>query len=230
MSELDTDDVQLEQLKLWWKENVTAVITGVVLGVGMLTGWYFWQEHQRKHAEDASIQYTHLMINMQAKSIETIPVTADILFKDYADTPYAALAGLGAAKVAVENSQESVAIERLQWVVSNAKQQHLKLIARLRLAELQLSQGQIEAAEKTVDVEYPAAYLGLLETLKGDIALAKADTDAAKKHYQAALNAKDSASDSALLKMKLEDLGVAETTAAVTDAAVKADETHAPDA
>jgi predicted negative regulator of RcsB-dependent stress response len=209
MSEFETDDEQLAALKLWWKENAIAVLTGVVLGIGLLAGWFFWQQYKHRHAEEASAQYTHLMINLQANSLDTIPATTDLLFNDYADTPYAALAGLGAAKVAVENHQESAAAERLQWVIDNAKQQHLKLIARLRLAELQVSQAQIEAAEKTLDAKYPAAYQGLLETLKGDIAFAKGDKEAAIKHYQTALNTKDVAVDKALLEMKLDELGAA---------------------
>ena len=61
---MDTEDQQLEELKKWWKENGSSIITGVVLGLAILFGaraWFAWQE---RTAQQASAVYTVMMLSL----------------------------------------------------------------------------------------------------------------------------------------------------------------------
>ena len=42
MAENETEEQQIDALKEWWKQNGSAAVIGVVLGVGSLVGWKGW--------------------------------------------------------------------------------------------------------------------------------------------------------------------------------------------
>lgn len=41
-----TEEEQVEALKKWWKENGTAVIVGVVIGISAVVGFWKWREYR----------------------------------------------------------------------------------------------------------------------------------------------------------------------------------------
>ena len=53
----ETEEAQVEALKRWWKENGQSTIIGLVLGITIILGWNFWQEHKKNQAEQASIAF-----------------------------------------------------------------------------------------------------------------------------------------------------------------------------
>ena len=42
MSEYQTDEEKVEAIRKWWRENGTAVVAGLVLGLAGLIGWQYW--------------------------------------------------------------------------------------------------------------------------------------------------------------------------------------------
>ena len=56
-----SEQEQIEAIKKWWKENGTAIITGLVLGVAALSGWKYWQSRQQAIAENASTAYQEML-------------------------------------------------------------------------------------------------------------------------------------------------------------------------
>ncbi len=42
----NSEEQQVEAIKRFWKENGTAIIAGVVLGLGGLYGWRYFQDQQ----------------------------------------------------------------------------------------------------------------------------------------------------------------------------------------
>ena len=40
----DSEEQQVEAIKDWWKENGKAVVLGVVVGLGGLFGWRYYQD------------------------------------------------------------------------------------------------------------------------------------------------------------------------------------------
>ena len=41
--EYQTEEEQIEALKRWWKENGKSIIAGLVLGIGSIGGYRYWQ-------------------------------------------------------------------------------------------------------------------------------------------------------------------------------------------
>ena len=113
---------QVEALKKWWRENGTAVITGVVIGVAVLIGARAWFKHRDTQAKEASVVYAQLMQSVTAGSADKVAKDSEQLEADYASTPYAALGALAAADVKVKAGDLKAAAQQLQWAVDHANQ------------------------------------------------------------------------------------------------------------
>ncbi|MBQ4797252.1 tetratricopeptide repeat protein, partial [Pectobacterium versatile] len=54
MEVYSTENEQVEAIRRFFIENGKALAIGVVLGIGALVGWRFWQNHQESNAMAAS--------------------------------------------------------------------------------------------------------------------------------------------------------------------------------
>lgn len=205
--EFETEEQRVEALKKWWQDNGKLVVAGLVLGVALIAGWRFYQDHKIKHAEQASSLYAAVMqaaetgadINMQQTRVNE-------LMADYANTPYAALSALILAKQQAQAGDNLKAIQQLEWVIKNSSAVELQNIARLRMARLMMATEQYDAAMTLLAAEYPESFTALYEELKGDLHVLRGETDLARAAYDKAIQASDDrASD--FLKMKRDDLG-----------------------
>jgi hypothetical protein len=110
------------------------------------------------------------------------------------------------AKLAMDSGDTATAIQRLEWVIANAKLDELKDIARLRLAQVQFAAGQPAEAQKLLEGVTTASLTAERDTLMGDFYLAGNDPAKARAAYAAALAA---SSGNRLLQLKLDNLAAA---------------------
>ncbi len=93
----DSEEQQVEAIKDWWKENGKAVVLGVVVGLGGLFGWRYYQDSVVQAQEAASEQYSKAVESIVAKGADS---SADVqAFIDTSkDSEYAVLAAMQLAK------------------------------------------------------------------------------------------------------------------------------------
>ena len=206
-----TEEEQAEQVKKWLKENGPAILIGLVLGLGGLSGWRYWQTSQRVQAEAASSAFEHLTAFVQSGKIDQARKFGDKVINDFPKSVYAEFTALTLAKLAVEKNDFADATKRLQWVADHAKLPELKRLAKLRLAKVLLAEGKAEEAWRAVqDISDKPASAALSE-LKGDILVAQGKPDDARRQYlEATVQAgtKDP-NETDTLAMKLNNLGAA---------------------
>lgn len=206
MADYETEEQQVEAIKSWWKENGTAVITGVFLGVTALVGWRGWDWYQEKQANEASDLYTIMQQSVITNDSDAILSQADTIRANYKSTPYASLATLHEAKVHAQNGNLEEAESSLRWVIDNSKQDSVQEIARLRLARVLVSVNKLDEAETMINREISPAYTSLASEIRGDIFVARGEIEQAKQAYDQALNSADG-SGVEYLRMKRNDLG-----------------------
>ena len=205
MTDFLTDEEKAEQIKGWIKENGISVVVGISLAVGGLFGFRYWQNYQITQSEEASALYAEIQ-QLGAKNKEQTYHKVAQLKADYASTPYASLAAMVAAKQLASQDDNEKAISELQWTVDNAPEKVSKDLAKLRLARVYIANKQLDKATAVLAEDFPAAYLSLVDELKGDIHFAKKEIDQAKTSYdKALLSSQGAATD--YLKMKRDDLG-----------------------
>ena len=91
-------------------------------------------------------------------------------------------------------------------MLSATRDAELALIARLRLARVQLAQGKADDALKTLDAAKPGAFAARYAEVRGDALLAKGDRAGALKAYREARGGAASTLDSGLLDLKIGEL------------------------
>lgn len=203
-----TEEQQAEAIKRFFRENGVALIAGAVIGLGGLYGWKAYNQAQIETAETASDAYTEFL--KQASQEGEISDASKQFLADYKESNYAVLAAFVASRKAVDNKDLTAAKEQLNWVLANTEHADLKAIATTRIARIESSQDNHDAALGLLNTQFPEAFKSQVEELKGDILLAKGDTDSARAAYQAAVDAAGEAPN-ALLQVKLDNLAVAST-------------------
>ncbi len=200
------EEEDLEKLKTWWRENWLALVGGLVIGFGGIGGWEAYKRWSQAKAETASQMYEDMRRALAADRQDDAVAVVDALVAEHAGSPYAAAASLLLAQHAVEEDRLDAARARLKWVAENAADEPMADLARLRYARVLLASGEHEAALAALD-PVDDAYGGLREELRGDVQLARGDTEAARKSYEKALSLTDSATANRnLLRLKFEDL------------------------
>ena len=201
-----SEEQQVEAIKRFWKENGTSIIAGVVLGLGGLYGWRYFQESHVAATMATSSAYSKLL-EQQEKAAEHPELLAEFQsFVDAnSDSSYALLAALTAAKDAVVKEDYTAAATQLNWVISHAKQPEIKALAQLRLARVQNEQKDYPAALATLALAVPDAFKAQQQELSGDVLVNSGELAKAKTAYQAAIAASKDGQNP-ILKVKLDEL------------------------
>lgn len=210
-----TDDEQKEQLKSFAKRYGSPIVTGVLLAASAAFGWQWWEKNQTITASNATVQYQNVLNQADAAStneaaFKTLKAEADKVIAEYPDSAQALQTRLLLAQLAFEKQDYATANKLLTDAVnSKVKDDGLKAIAQLRLAYTQIEQNKLDDALKTLDSIKIVEFTPSVQEARGDILVAKKDTEAAKKAYQQAwdiLVKREQPRE--LLQIKLANLGV----------------------
>ena len=109
MDAYDSEKEQIEKIKKWWDVNGTAIIVGLVIGLGGIFGFRYWESSKMLAGEAASANYEHLLVMSQAGASDEATAAADAIINNQPDTPYAKMAALLSAKLAVDDNDYATA-------------------------------------------------------------------------------------------------------------------------
>ena len=206
MDAYDSEKEQIEKIKKWWDANGTAIIVGLVIGLGGIFGFRYWESSKMLAGEAASANYEHLLVMSQAGASDEATAAADAIINNQPDTPYAKMAALLSAKLAVDDNDYATAKQRLQWIIEQPQKTELTALAHARLAQVLLAEGKIEDAAATFD-QLSSDSKSRFHELNGDILLAKGEVDAARSAYETALEqAGEFGIDTEPVQLKLDNL------------------------
>jgi predicted negative regulator of RcsB-dependent stress response len=206
-----TDDEQLEEVKRLASEYAPWVIPAVVVGLGFVFGYRYYHNHQEQRAEGASAEFSSMNAAIESNDRTKARQLADALIKDYPKSPYADQAQLVIARLYVDDGEDANAIAPLTQVMEHSADNELRHVARLRLARVQIDQGKPDEALKTLSDD-PGAFATAYHEVRGDAYFAKKDIAQAAEQYKAALaEGSGESMDSALLTLKIADLGLPQT-------------------
>lgn len=216
MDDYLSEKEQWEAIKDWLRENGLWIVAGVVVGAAVLGGYRWYQGHVDQVSVQASLKYEQLLQAFGRGDRTQALVLLGELEREYSSSPYLEQARLTTARAYVESRDLDRAAKELLAVAQHSKDSELALLARLRLARVQIAQEKPDAALATLNGLQPGAFGWRYHEVRADAYYAKGDKANALKEYLSA-KAQDigSGPDGSLLDLKISDLSGDATRAAV---------------
>lgn len=187
MADFLTDEEQAERLKRWWDNNGTALIVGLLLVVGGVVGWRYYQSHMADQADAASTAFSDY-VEARAAAEPTGEYVA-VLDADFAGSAYHVFSLLYRAADQVEEEDWEEALAFLERAVELADAAELRDLARYRVAKVLYQLDRLDDCATQLAQIRSSGLQSQVAELSGDLHVARGDADAAREAYQTALDA-----------------------------------------
>ncbi|WP_061709958.1 YfgM family protein [Pseudenterobacter timonensis] len=197
---------QVDAIKRFFTENGKALAVGVILGVGALIGWRYWNSHQVESARGVSQSYENTVRAIAPDQPQTIS-TAEKFAADNKNI-YGAMTALEVAQQYVDKNELDKAASQLTQAIAAADDDNLKALINLRLARIQVQQKKADEALKTLDTVKGEGFAAIVADLRGEALLSKGDKKGARSAWQAGVESKASPALSEMMQMKINNLSV----------------------
>jgi predicted negative regulator of RcsB-dependent stress response len=169
------EEEQWERVKRWLRENGPWLIAGVIIGLGALAAWRWYEAYvERRHVE-ASVAYSEILQTLERGDRVAAIKAVDELREEYGSSAYADQGDFLGARIHVDTNELGKAVDRLTRVMTGSDDPQLQLLARVRLARVQIAQNNADAALKTLDGAKPGGFAARFDEVRGDALLAKGD-------------------------------------------------------
>ncbi len=186
MNDNSTDDQVIETIKNWWKKFGHSLIGSLLivsLGIG---GVKYWDMVQTDRSKDAAASFESILQLLNRGHKDKAKDLISTIKKKYPELTYSHMAQLLEAHIFVSEGDYSKAEESLLEILENDDSLGLSEIAGGRLARIYLAENRIEEAEIVISKVESIFEDSSLE-LRGDIAAAAGDIEAANNLYERAL-------------------------------------------
>lgn len=191
---------QSERVRTWLRKNGAGIFGGVVLGIGAIAGWQWWQKDQVGKLADANARYEAVTRSLQSSKLDEAAKEVAALEGGKAGI-YADLASLELAKAQVEAGKNDDAIKTLRALKTEGE---FKTLIDQRIARLLIETGKAGEALALIGNAEDSASL----EIRGDAQVAQDKRDDARELYTKALAKLDvAAPQRRLLETKLMDAG-----------------------
>jgi predicted negative regulator of RcsB-dependent stress response len=207
---------QLERLTGWLRTNIPWILIGLAVGGAIVGGWRWWQGRTENNGLAAAQAYSQILDAFDRGDRTRGMDLVEQLAQAHPGSAYVDQADLAAARLLVETGQVDRAASYLSAVMDHSRDPQLVLVARLRLARVQVAQNRPDSALHTLGTADQGAFEGRFAEVRGDAYFAKGDKAAALREYRAARLAIGPAQASNdLLDLKINDLAGDATSAPV---------------
>ncbi len=199
---------QVDTLKQFWDKNGKSLIGGIVVGLAIFFGYQSWTANKGAAAEAASMEYMGMIEALSSNELGAAAEYGGRIIGSYADTAYAPLTALVMARIKLEQGDPVTARAHLNWAINHSDMPEIQNIARIRLADILLSEGLADQALAMLDNVKAAYVASQRDEVRGDIYVSLKQIDNAQKAYKDALAALPSEGDQRahLLQIKLDDI------------------------
>ena len=187
----------------WLRQNYLNIVLGLAIGFSIIGGYNYYNSATINAQHQISLDYQEIVKLYQTERFIDFTEKAQMLVEQDPENIYSAMMNLYLAKYYHDNDQPNLAIASLSHIIINSESQAYKYIASIRLARMNISQGEYtEAIRVLSSIENSSTDPIVLELL-GDIMLIQNDKIAAIKNYELALSQNVTPNKAKLIESKL---------------------------
>jgi len=199
---------QVDKIREFFKENGAWMLFTLAAVTFGFSGWKWWQRHQDAQGQAAGARYQQVLDALSRDDRGAADKIMQGLRADYGKSPYADQGDLALARANVEAGHLADAEQHLTTVMNTSHDDELRLIARLRLARVQLEAGNPKDTLKTLSGTEPKSFAPAYAQVRGDALLATGDRTGALAAYREALASPvQGIVDQQVVQLKIDDLG-----------------------
>ncbi|MBC8945858.1 MULTISPECIES: YfgM family protein [Xenorhabdus] len=204
MEAYTTETEQVDAIKRFFVNNGKYIAVGLVLGIGAIVGWRYWQSHQTNQLQDTAVQFEQLNKSLASGSKESM--TAVEKFANETNNIYGVMTDMELAKHAADKNDLAQAEKYLLVAAGKAKDQNMVDLSNIRLARVQLAEDKTDAALKTLEQVKSKGWQLIAEDIRGDILVKKGNIKGAREAYSNGLSAQGSQALKSMIQIKLDNL------------------------
>jgi predicted negative regulator of RcsB-dependent stress response len=199
---------QIAELKQFWKQYGTLIVTLAVAALVAFAGMQGWRYYKNSQSEQASALFTKFGEAVRKNDVKEIRAVGKQVMDGFGSTAYGPTTALLLAKTNYENGETAAAAEQLQWAIDKAKDDETAELARLRLASIRLDEKKYEEALKLLETRHSVAMETLYADLRGDVMLAQGKSAEARAAYKMAIEKSlPNSTYRSVVQIKLDALG-----------------------
>lgn len=184
MATLDLEQQeQLDALKHFWERFGNLITWVLIVVLGAYAAWNGWDYWERRQGAQASALYSEVERSALDGDLARLQRVVSDMKNSYGSTAYASQSALLAARILSEQGEAAPAMAELDWVSKKGSDDGLRAIARLRLASLQMGQGDHAAALQTLSASFPPEFTAVAADRRGDALLLQGKRAEAAAEY-----------------------------------------------
>mgnify|MGYP001828950639 CR=1 FL=1 len=185
MSDYLTDEEQLDRIKTWWEEYGRILIVALVIGIGGVVGWRWYDDTRAADIAAASDLYADFLDGDEAQREQF----AQTIGAQIPQSAYNVLVQLSEAAEAVNGEEFELAETQLRSAQSAATSDVLRDLVNVRLARVLMQLDRTDEALTTLGQIRGEGFRPVVAELKGDIHLSRGERALAHESYRSALDA-----------------------------------------
>ncbi|MBP6123710.1 MULTISPECIES: YfgM family protein [Providencia] len=195
---------QVEAVKRFFANNGVALVVGLVIGVGGVFGWNYWQSHKTNVLQESAQKYENVSAQLRSGSVQSIEAAQKFVVET--DDVYSAMMGLELAQISVDKGELANAEKALTGALPKAKTADMQDLINFRLARVQLAEGKADEAIASVANIKSQSWQAAAQDVRGDALLHKGDKAGAKAAYTQGLESEGSQALRGILTLKLNNV------------------------
>ena len=188
MSNNLTDEQQADIIKKWLKDNGLFIVASFGIAISSVFGLQFYQSSNLKQAENASRLYAEMEFAVRQQRLSQAQTILQQMDNEFSGSAYQIQSHLSMAKLFMDSLDYDNAITQLEFVLEQAEDETLMMVARQRIARIYIEKGEFEEALDLLgQVQAPEAFQAQYEIIKGDAYLGMGEQENARASYESAL-------------------------------------------